>query len=156
MGSVNLVGPLTHSVLYLRHTFTRLVLKLFRGEPAITEFDWPFTPCHNSSKPFSTDPGSDFHVMLLTLPPGHGKITQLRVYRMQLCRPIQTRFRYGSVPTTLNLAAYDNSPAHYAKGTPSADRSQPPTACKRMVSGTISLPFRGAFHLSLTVLVHYR
>ncbi len=25
-----------------------------------------------------------------------------------------------------------------------------------MVSGTISLPFRGAFHLSLTVLVHYR
>ena len=34
-------------------------------------------------------------------------------------RPIQTRFRYGSVPTTLNLAAYDNSPAHYAKGTQS-------------------------------------
>ena len=101
----------------------RLALKLFRGEPAITEFDWPFTPCHNSSKPFSTDPGSDFHVMLLTLPPGHGKITQLRVYRMQLCRPIQTRFRYGSVPTTLNLAAYDNSPAHYAKGTPSEPKS---------------------------------
>ena len=25
-----------------------------------------------------------------------------------------------------------------------------------MVSGTISLPFRGTFHLSLTVLVHYR
>ena len=94
--------------------------------------------------------------MLLALPPGHGKITQLRVYRMQLNRPIQTRFRYGFVPTTLNLAAHDNSPAHYAKGTPSVDRSQPPTACKRMVSGTISLPFRGAFHLSLTVLVHYR
>src|SRR5512133_1186014 len=31
-----------------------------------------------------------------------------------------------------------------------------PTACKHTVSGTISLPFRGAFHLSLTVLVHYR
>ena len=31
-----------------------------------------------------------------------------------------------------------------------------PTACKRMVSGTISLPLRGTFHLSLTVLVHYR
>ena len=31
-----------------------------------------------------------------------------------------------------------------------------PTACKRMVSGTISLPSRGTFHLSLTVLVHYR
>ena len=27
-----------------------------------------------------------------------------------------------------------------------------PTACMHTVSGTISLPFRGAFHLSLTVL----
>src|SRR5690625_1550135 len=30
------------------------------------------------------------------------------------------------------------------------------TACKHTVSGTISLPSRGSFHLSLTVLVHYR
>src|SRR6478735_6938478 len=30
------------------------------------------------------------------------------------------------------------------------------TVCKPTVSGTISLPSRGAFHLSLTVLVHYR
>ena len=28
--------------------------------------------------------------------------------------------------------------------------------CRHTVSGSISLPFRGAFHLSLTVLVHYR
>src|SRR5690606_15788149 len=28
--------------------------------------------------------------------------------------------------------------------------------CKRTVSGTISLPSRGTFHLSLTVLVRYR
>ena len=31
-----------------------------------------------------------------------------------------------------------------------------PTACRRTVSGTVSLPSRGAFHLSLTVLVRYR
>ena len=30
------------------------------------------------------------------------------------------------------------------------------TVCKRSVSGSISLPSRGSFHLSLTVLVHYR
>ena len=30
--------------------------------------------------------------------------------------------------------------------------SRPPTACKLMVSCSISLPFRGSFHLSLTVL----
>ena len=34
--------------------------------------------------------------------------------------------------------------------------SAAPTACRRTVSGTISLPSRGAFHLSLTVLVRYR
>ena len=31
-----------------------------------------------------------------------------------------------------------------------------PTDCKHTVSGSLSLPSRGAFHLSLTVLVHYR
>ena len=30
------------------------------------------------------------------------------------------------------------------------------TACKHKVSGTISLPSRGSFHLSFTVLLHYR
>ena len=29
-------------------------------------------------------------------------------------------------------------------------------ACKRKVSGSFSLPFRGSFHLSFTVLLHYR
>src|SRR5947209_6727631 len=32
----------------------------------------------------------------------------------------------------------------------------PLTAGEYVVSGSISSPFRGAFHLSLTVLVHYR
>ena len=32
----------------------------------------------------------------------------------------------------------------------------PSTACKHTVSGSFHSPHRGAFHLSLTVLVHYR
>ena len=32
----------------------RLALKLFRGEPAISGFDWNFSPIHSSSPPFST------------------------------------------------------------------------------------------------------
>ena len=55
----------------------------------------------------------------------------------------------------LNLAAYRNSLAHSTKGTPSHSKCAP-TACRRTVSGTVSLPSRGAFHLSLTVLVRYR
>ena len=34
--------------------------------------------------------------------------------------------------------------------------NRPSTACKLTVSGSISLPFRGSFHLSLAVLVRYR
>ena len=60
--------------------------------------------------------------------------------------------RLGS---SLNLAANRNSLAHSTKGTPS-QRMAAPTACRHTVSGTVSLPSRGAFHLSLTVLVRYR
>ena len=69
-------------------------------------------------------------------------------------RPVQTRFRCGSV--FLNLAARRDSQAHSTKGTPSRTQRSAPTACRRTVSGTVSLPSRGAFHLSLTVLVRYR
>src|SRR4030081_2540125 len=74
-------------------------------------------------------------------------------------RPIQTRFRSGS-PSRVNLATNGNSPAHSSKGTPSRlpDESDNDalTACKPTVSGSISLPSRGTFHPSLTVLVRYR
>ena len=33
---------------------------------------------------------------------------------------------------------------------------RPPTACRFIISGSISLPSRGSFQLSLTVLVHFR
>ena len=39
-------------MLYLRKTNTRLALKLFRGEPAISGFDWNFSAIHTSSHPF--------------------------------------------------------------------------------------------------------
>ncbi len=72
IGFGNLKRSLLQSVLYLRDMNARLALKLFRGEPAITEFDWPFTPTHSSSEPFSTDTGSDLHLVLPRLHPGHG------------------------------------------------------------------------------------
>src|SRR3990167_1142995 len=56
----------------------------------------------------------------------------------------------------INLATHINSLAHSSIGTPSPYLRRAPTPCKRMVSETISSPFRAAFHLSLMVLVHYR
>src|SRR4051794_33950705 len=74
-------------------------------------------------------------------------------------RPVQTRFRSG-FPSRVNLATHRNSLAHSSKGTPLRPSPEGDddalTDCKPTVSGTISLPSRGAFHLSLTVLVHYR
>ena len=74
-------------------------------------------------------------------------------------RPVQTRFRSGS-RSRVNLATHRNSLAHSSKGTPSRltrkRANDALTLCKPTVSGSISLPSRGAFHLSLTVLVHYR
>ena len=53
-----------------------------------------------------------------------------------------------------------HSPDHSTKGTPSAlacaTQEWPLTAGEYEVSGSLSSPLRGAFHLSLTVLVHYR
>lgn len=57
-------------------------------------------------------------------------------------------------PHGLALPDATDSQAHFSIGTPSG--RSPPTDCKYVVSETISLPSRGTFHLSLTVLVHYR
>jgi hypothetical protein len=64
-----------------------------------------------------------------------------------------------ATPQQVNLATKHNSQAHSSKGTPSPEpHKEAPalTACKHTVSGTLSLPSRGTFHLSLTVLVRYR
>ena len=59
------------------------------------------------------------------------------------------------MPEALNLASDRNSPVHSSIGTLSPSYGAR-TACKHTVSGSISLRLRGAFHLSLTVLVRYR
>ena len=64
-----------------------------------------------------------------------------------------------ATPHGLTSPHTTNSQAHSSKGTPSppvTSHSKALTDCKRTVSGTISLPSRGTFHLSLTVLVRYR
>ena len=53
-------------------------------------------------------------------------------------------------PHGLSTPRATDSQAHSSKGTPSPHKAL--TACKHTVSGTISLPSRGTFHHSLTVL----
>ena len=51
---------------------SRLYLNRFRGEPAISRLDWPFTPTHKSSERFSTHTGAGLHWVLPQLHPAHG------------------------------------------------------------------------------------
>ena len=66
-------------------------------------------------------------------------------------RPLQTRSRFGSGPKVLNLASNYNSPDRSTKRTRFSLRCS--TVCKHRVSGSLSLPSRGPFHLSFTVLI---
>ena len=70
---------------------------------------------------------------------------------MQLCAHFRLAFAAAPGLKALNLAAYRNSPVRSTKSTRShLDRAS--SACKHRVSGSLSLPSRGPFHLSLTVL----
>ena len=83
-------------------------------------------------------------------------------------RPIQTRFRYGYGCYSLNLATEINSQAHSPRGTLSGiagnisiSRALNPLLALQLFVGfrfqvLFHSPNRGTFHLSLTVLVHYR
>ena len=59
------------------------------------------------------------------------------------------------LPYSVKLAIERKSLTHYAKGTQSPPM-EAPTVCMHAVSGSISLPSRGSFRLSFTVLVRYR
>ena len=71
-------------------------------------------------------------------------------------RAIHTRFRCGSMLIALSQAVCINSLAHSSIGTPSRILRTSSIPCRHVVSGLFHSPHRGSFHLSLTVLVHYR
>ena len=70
--------------------------------------------------------------------------------RLPTQRPVQAWFPSGSALFALNLAGTRSSPDRSTKST--RLRLSAPTACKHRVSGSLSLPSRGPFHLSFTVL----
>ena len=136
----------------------RLHLNAFRGEPAISAFDWHFT-------------------RLPTAPPSHLQLTPVRASTGSYTRfPLAMgRSRsFGSVNGNKN-ALFGLAFARPACRKHLSGRRQQlaGSLCKRhavtplrrgrlrlfagnLVSGSVSLPSRGAFHLSLTVLVRYR
>src|SRR3989304_9451976 len=79
-------GPpaLAHPVLYLQAAPSGLHLNAFRGEPAISGFDWHFTPTHSSSPGIATPGGSGPHAGLTALHPGLRFLSRFRVFIARL------------------------------------------------------------------------
>ena len=139
-------------MLYLRKTNMRLTLKLFRGEPAISGFDWNFFPYpHLIATLFNGcafGPPLPFTATLTWTWVDH-PVSGLR----RLTDYALFRLGFPSAPRlkVLNLAGLRNSPDRSTKSTRFIIK-RCSTACKHRVSGSLSLPSRGSFHLSFTVL----
>src|SRR5262245_7931289 len=145
--SVTLWGPSPIQCSTSMTEHATLHLNAFRGEPAITEFDWPFTPYHRSSPKFSSLVGSALHEVLPSLQPAHGKITRLRVYRMRLNALFRLAFASAPLhrltsPHTVTRWLILQKARHC--GCQQAD-NYALTVCKPTVSGLTFTPLPGYF-----------
>ena len=160
-----------HWVLYpLQSIRMTLYLNRFRRKPAISMFDWPFTPFHNSSPSIATDVSAVLQIsfdnwfasienfknlqwMNQNFSTWSWKDHMVSGLLLSTQRTIDTRFRFAFT-FLFKLAEKRKSLAHYAKGTPKSSRA---FECFWLLNfKCISFPFTGTFHLSLTVLVRYR
>ncbi len=124
----------------------------------MSRFDWHFTATHSSSEPSSTDTGSVLHPEIIRtstwpwvdhLVSGVRRQTNAALFGLGF--PLASRFPRLTEPASVTRRfILQKARRHPVR------RHRASTACKRRVSGSLSLPSRGAFHLSLTVLVHYR
>ena len=145
--------PIGRSTSYDEHRTRHL--NAFRGVRAISEFDWPFTPTHTSSGSFSTLIGADLHPVL-------------RDFILDMCRSLgfaSASADYtpcsGSLSLRLRMSSSLTSPATVTRRFIMQKARRHCIKQLRPLEGAwfqvlFHSPSRGAFHLSLTVLVHYR
>ena len=155
-GSVSGKPPRRSSAIPPRRPTPGLHLNAFRGEPAISGFAWHFTATRSSSGPFATDLGSALH---RRVPPASAW--------PRVDHPVSGRSRTTQRP--FGLA--------FAPAPPVPGLASPPGLTRRLIlqkarrhsccqklrpagsawfQDLFHSPRRGAFHRSLTVLVHYR
>ena len=104
-------------------------LNAFRGVRAISKFDWPFTPTLGSSGSFSTLIGSGLHPALPGLHPAPSSGS------LSLRLPASSRLTSPATATRRFIMQKARRHTHM----------RAPTACRRMVSGSVSLPSTGCF-----------
>jgi hypothetical protein len=158
---VTSVWPRTHPALYLQHTHAVAVPQYISGRTSYLHVRLAFHPYPQLIPQFCNTgecaPRRPVTVASRWPWVAHVVSGQLTT----TARPVQARLPCGSPPLAeVNQAMASYSPDHSSIGTPSAlapaTGEWPLTAGKYEVSGSLSSPSRGAFHLSLTVLVRYR
>ncbi len=80
---------------------------MFRGEPAITVFDWNFSTIHNSSPSFAQLVGSVLLLYFYNTQPGHGLLTPFRVLSPPPYALLMLAFTAAPVHRTLTKATDD-------------------------------------------------
>ena len=125
---------------------TTLHLNAFRGVRAISEFDWPFTPIHRSSESFSTLTGSVLQSEIIgpsTCPWIDHSVSRLSPLTIALLR-----LAFAMLPRLRRLGCQWGTTRRLimqkARRHPNP-KIRTPTACRRTVSGSFSLPFSGCF-----------
>ena len=149
--------PRAHSVLYLHHRLPRGCTCMHFGENQLS-------PRSVGISPLSTSPplvlqhqwvraSTECHLRFTLLMDSSRGFGSHRGY----LRPVQTRLPSGCPALRLvNLCNRDALAGSFYKRHAISRLLRPVAAGKYEVSGSVSFPSRGAFHLSLTVLVHYR
>lgn len=151
----NPCGPRTQSVLYLHDCKTEASPKAISGRTSYLRVRLEFLRYPHLIPEFFNIRGFGPPVRVTAPSPWTGVDHTVSGLRPRTKLAL-FRLAFAAAPAShLNLARERNSPVHSTKGTPSPI-NRALTSCKHTVSGSISLPFRGAFHLSLTVLFHYR
>ena len=149
-------------MLYLRQTISRGTTSIVFGEnqlsPGLISLS-PLPTSHpNGFQPIPVRASTECYPSFTLL---MGRSPWLRVYPRTL-DALVSGLAFAVAPSHNDLASRprSNSPDHNAKGTQSAVYRLPGTSLLPLVSmwfqDLFHSPHRGAFHLSLTVLVHYR
>ena len=133
-----------------------LHLNAFRGEPAISGFAWHFTPTHRSSLPFVTDTGSGLHARVPRASPCPWVDHPVSGRLDATIRPFGLGFPAAPAVAALTSLRQTTRRLILQKA-----RRHQTCIWLRPAGGTrfqalFHSPRRGAFHLSLTVLVPYR
>jgi hypothetical protein len=151
----NPCGPRTQSVLYLHYSNTEASPKAISGRTSYLRVRLEFLRYPHLIPALFNVRGFGPPVRVTAPSPWTGVDHTVSGLRPHTQSPYSDSLSLRLRLLDLTLHVKRNSPVHSTKGTPSPI-NRALTFCKHTVSGSISLPFRGAFHLSLTVLFHYR